>query len=82
MAHSPHDDILWQQALDWVLRDHERPLDPVEAARLRDWLDADETHRRAYAEARHVWLLTGMVPPATLALSEADPLPDPDAPPR
>ena len=79
MAHSPHDDTIWQQALDWVLRDHERPLESDEAARLHAWLDADEAHRHAYREARHVWLLTGLVPPATLPADGQDPTEDPDA---
>jgi transmembrane sensor len=82
MAHSSHDDTIWQQALDWVLRDHEQPLDSDRAARLRAWLDANQAHRTAYREARHLWLLTGLVPPATLDTNDDVPPLDPDASPR
>lgn len=63
MADSRQHD-LWQAAVDWVLRAHERPLDAQTAAALTAWLEQDPGHRQAYQEAVRVWRLTGLVPPA------------------
>jgi transmembrane sensor len=57
-------DRAWQQALDWVLRAQERPLDAAAGAALAAWLAEHPSHRAAYDEASRVWLLTGLVPPA------------------
>lgn len=57
-------DRAWQQALDWVLRAQEQPLDAAASAALAAWLAEHPSHRAAYDEAARVWLLTGLVPPA------------------
>lgn len=62
MANSRHDDIVWQTAVEWIIRKHESPLDSVAAAELIAWLEKDPVNRAAYEEASHVWRLTGLVP--------------------
>ncbi|QGZ38136.1 FecR/PupR family sigma factor regulator [Pseudoduganella flava] len=59
-----YDDRAWQQALDWLLRAQEQPLDTTGSAALAAWLAEHPSHRAAYDEASRVWLLTGLVPPA------------------
>lgn len=64
MTQQPPDrDPAWDKALDWLLRLRDRPEDPVIAAALAEWLDADDAHRRAYARAERVWGLTGAATP-------------------
>lgn len=64
MTDSRRNDPVWQTAVDWVLRAHERPLDADAMAALTAWLDQDPAHRAAYEEAARVWLLAGLVPPS------------------
>lgn len=65
MTDSRQNDSVWQAAVEWVLRVHERPLDAQAQAALTAWLDQDPAHHRAaYDEAARVWLLTGLVPPS------------------
>ena len=65
MAGGDTPDSIDQAAIGWVMTLHDAPGD----ARLREslavWLAADPAHRTAYAQARRVWLLTGLLPPAT-----------------
>lgn len=61
MSNPRANDPIWQAALDWVLA----PPDSRSAAQLQDWLARDPAHRQAYEEARRVWLLTGLLPPAS-----------------
>jgi len=69
MSHSDRDnqanrdDPAWQTAWNWVLREHERPLDAGEQSELIQWLKADPAHYRDYEEASRIWLLSGLVPP-------------------
>lgn len=65
MSESSRDDPVWQAAMGWVMREHERPLGDTEAAELRAWLDQDPAHREAHREARYLWQLTGLVPPSS-----------------
>lgn len=62
MTDSRQNDPIWQTAVDWVLRTHERSLYENAAAALAAWLDHDSMHRATYEEAARVWLLTGLVP--------------------
>lgn len=62
MADSQHDDIVWQTAVEWVIRKHESPLDTAAENELIAWLENDSVNRAAYEEASHLWLLTGLVP--------------------
>ncbi len=56
-------DPAWEQAMDWVMREHEQgALTASEQAALQHWLIAAPAHRNAYEQARHLWLLTGMLP--------------------
>lgn len=62
MANSRHDDIVWQTAVEWIIRKHESPLDSVAEDELIAWLEKDPVNRATYEEASHVWRLTGLVP--------------------
>lgn len=62
MADLRHDDIVWQTAVEWIIRKHESPLDRVAADELIAWLEKDPVNRAAYEEASHLWLLTGLIP--------------------
>ena len=62
MADSQHDDIVWQTAVEWIIRKHESPLDTSAENELIAWLEKDPANRAAYEEASHLWLLTGLVP--------------------
>lgn len=64
MTETERGDVVWKQALDWVMREHEEPLDDAACAVLRDWLAEAPIHRQAYDQARTLWLVTGMVPTA------------------
>ena len=54
----------WQDAMAWVMRQHEQPLGEAEATHLSEWLAASALNRQAYEQARQVWRLTGAQPPA------------------
>lgn len=56
------EDPVWQQAVDWVIREHEKTLGATERKSLLIWLAEAAEHRNAYTEARKIWLLTGLVP--------------------
>jgi ferric-dicitrate binding protein FerR (iron transport regulator) len=64
MTDSKYDDLIWQTAVDWVIREHEAPFDTATRQALVTWLKGDPARRRAYEEASDLWLLTGLVPPA------------------
>jgi transmembrane sensor len=51
--------LIWQQALDWLLLIHEQHLDATQHAPLQAWLAVDPRHRQAYARAERTWLLSG-----------------------
>lgn len=72
MTDSKRDDLIWQTAVGWVMREHEEPLDPVAHNALLTWLKDNPAHRAAYEEAARLWLLTGLIPPSEDA-SEIDP---------
>jgi ferric-dicitrate binding protein FerR (iron transport regulator) len=57
------DDPTWQTAWNWVLREHERPLNAAEQSELVQWLKADPAHYKNYEEASRIWLLSALVPP-------------------
>ncbi len=62
MTEFARDDALWNTALDWVMREHEEPLDDKTHTALCCWLAEAPEHRQAYEQARTVWLMTGLVP--------------------
>ncbi|RZL09419.1 MAG: DUF4880 domain-containing protein [Rubrivivax sp.] len=66
MTRAAHDDsdVVWEAAVEWLVREHEQPLDAPALAERQAWLDRSPEHRQAYAEAHHVWLLTGLIPPS------------------
>ena len=76
MAEPGQDDKIWQSAVDWVMREHEQALDPDARGTLHTWLAQDPAHHVAYEKASHIWLLTGLLPPAgeeyPSALSDRD----------
>jgi transmembrane sensor len=57
-------DTVWQQAMDWIMREHEGLLDDVTRQELQHWLVAAPAHGQAYEQARTLWLITGLVPTA------------------
>jgi transmembrane sensor len=56
------DDRVWRAAVEWVMREHESPLNGAAEKELFDWLESDPAHRAAYEEASYLWMLTGLVP--------------------
>lgn len=64
MTETEHGDVIWKQALDWIMREHEEPFDAAARTALRDWLAETPAHRQAYDQARTLWLITRMVPTA------------------
>ncbi|MDQ3186794.1 MAG: DUF4880 domain-containing protein [Pseudomonadota bacterium] len=62
MAESQRDDVIWQTAIEWIIRKHESPLDAAAENELIAWLKKDPANRAAYEEASHLWLLTGLIP--------------------
>jgi ferric-dicitrate binding protein FerR (iron transport regulator) len=63
MAHSERDDLVWDKAWEWVVREHEQPLDAVVRQQLAAWLMENPSHRKAYDEAARIWLVSGLIPP-------------------
>ena len=64
MAENESVDLAWKQAVDWIMREHEQPLDDAAQERLRHWLAQAPAHRNAYEQARALWLITGLMPTA------------------
>ncbi|MDC6169385.1 FecR/PupR family sigma factor regulator [Paucibacter sp. XJ19-41] len=65
MTDLSRDDPIWQAALGWVMREHEKALNDAELIELKAWLMMDAAHRSAYRQAQHLWSITGMVPPSS-----------------
>ncbi|MFC4314154.1 FecR/PupR family sigma factor regulator [Steroidobacter flavus] len=63
MTDSGRDDPAWDLAWEWIVREHEQPLDAAARQQLTAWLNADPSHLRAYQQAAKVWLIAGLVPP-------------------
>jgi transmembrane sensor len=63
MANSERDDPVWDAAWEWIVREHEQPLDTTVRQQLVAWLAESPSHRKAYDEAAHIWLLAGLIPP-------------------
>jgi len=58
-------DEIWEAAWQWAQYPvHETPDGHPDLEQLKTWLDADPAHRQAYEKACHLWLMTGLVPPA------------------
>ena len=57
-------DVVWEQAVGWIMREHEEAFDEAMRQSLRRWLAEAPTHRQAYEKARTLWLITGLVPTA------------------
>ena len=67
MSPSDQNDPLWNAAWDWVIREHDQPLDEAVRAELVTWLKADAAHLKYYEEAQRIWLAAALVPaPAPL----------------
>lgn len=64
MMNDGSNDVAWQTALDWLMRQHEGDLDEAERESLRAWLMASPENRAAFREAERLWSLTGLIPPA------------------
>lgn len=48
-------DHAWDEAMEWVFRLAESPLDPSLRTALGNWLAADPANARAYEQARLIW---------------------------
>lgn len=79
MRHSDRNDLQWNAAWEWVIREHEQPLDDAARAELVAWLKADPAHLKNYEEAHRVWLAAALVPPPA---SEGDLASEDDEPGR
>lgn len=66
-----HPDLVWEAALDWLLRSRAAPEDMGLQQGLADWLALDSRHVEAYARAERVWRLTGHVTPSTQPMERA-----------
>lgn len=64
MTDSVYGDAVWQRAVDWLIQEHEDTFDDAARKALLLWLAEAPAHRRAYEDARRLWLLTGLVPTA------------------
>lgn len=74
-----HEDPIWNAAWAWVVQHHEEKYaDPATAEALARWLAEDPRHRQAYERASRLWLLTGLVPPASDVDIPGCPKPDDD----
>jgi ferric-dicitrate binding protein FerR (iron transport regulator) len=63
MSSSDRDDELWNAAWEWVIREHEQPLEDAARAELVQWLKVDPKHLQHYEEAHRVWLAAALLPP-------------------
>jgi len=63
MTFSHNNDAVWNTAWEWVVREHEQPLDDAARDELAAWIAADPAHRRAYMEAARRWLAAALIPP-------------------
>lgn len=62
MTNTERGDVIWQQAMDWIMREHEELLDDALHQEFRHWLTAAPAHAQAYEQARTLWLIAGLVP--------------------
>lgn len=62
MSHADRNDPVWNTAWEWVIREHEQPLDDAARAELVAWLKSDPTHLARYEEASRIWLAAALVP--------------------
>ncbi len=61
---SPARDPIWDTAWSWLMRQPERATFDVAAQdALAQWLASSAEHRKVYAQASRLWLLSGLVPP-------------------
>jgi len=73
MTETERREAAWKQAVDWLMREHEESFDDRAREALRSWLAAAPAHRKAYEQARTLWLVTGLVPTGD---EQSDPPPD------
>jgi ferric-dicitrate binding protein FerR (iron transport regulator) len=62
MANNEDFDIAWEQAVSWIMRQHESQLDEVDLEVMKTWLQEDPLHQKVYGEARALWTATGLIP--------------------
>lgn len=73
------------EALDWLMRVQQAPLDADLRVQLAAWCAVDEANAKAYRKAERVWQLTGQLAPAIAAPAITAPItaaPRPIARPR
>ncbi|TJZ72941.1 FecR/PupR family sigma factor regulator [Chitiniphilus eburneus] len=58
------EDPIWEEAWNWVIRQHEGDFDTAAQAEFAAWMQAGADRPVAYEDAARIWLLTGLVPPA------------------
>lgn len=62
MANNEDFDIAWEQAVSWIMRQHESQLDEVDLKIMKTWLQEDPLHQKVYGKARALWVATGLIP--------------------
>lgn len=55
-------EVVRDQAIDWIMRQHDQTFSATDASAFKEWLDIDELHKRVYLEVRSVWIITGLTP--------------------
>lgn len=63
MEKTKREDLVWDTAWEWVVREHEHPLSASVRQQMVAWLNQDPSHLKAYEEAAHIWLLAGLILP-------------------
>lgn len=59
-------DLIWDTAWAWVVREHERThFDAAGREELQRWLASDQRHCKQYDKACRLWMLSGLIPPAS-----------------
>jgi transmembrane sensor len=61
MSASERRDPVLETAMDWLLRVHDAPSDPLLRAQLEAWIAADPLHAQAWDRARRSWQKLGDV---------------------
>lgn len=59
-----HDDGIWREAIDWLMREHDEGFDAQARDAFRAWISTSPEHRRTYEEATRFWSMMGLIPPA------------------
>jgi ferric-dicitrate binding protein FerR (iron transport regulator) len=62
MANNDSYEAAWEQAISWIMRQHENPLNEIDLDAMSKWLKEDPLHQKVYGEVRALWIATGLIP--------------------